>query len=126
LSGDQSISTQLIPKQPSANPSTTTAWDPIPHASWELGCLIGAVVSMFIVAGIFAIFVMESLLLLMQRRRHCCQARIITLVARCQADIVALIVMALLPSMCRRFCHCSCHDGVVVVVHAQSSPPLSS
>jgi hypothetical protein len=33
LSGDQLISTQLIPNQPSAHPRAANAREPIPHAS---------------------------------------------------------------------------------------------
>jgi hypothetical protein len=51
----------LIPNQPSAHPRVANAQEPIPHVSWELGCAIGAMVSTFIAAGIFTIFVMESL-----------------------------------------------------------------
>jgi hypothetical protein len=65
LSGDQLISNQSIPNQPSAHPRVANAWEPILHASWELGYAIVAMVSTFIVAGAFSIVVMESLLLLM-------------------------------------------------------------
>jgi len=65
LSGDQLISTQLIPNKPSVHPRAANAWEPIPHASWELGCATSAMVSTFIVAGVFAIIMMKSLLLLM-------------------------------------------------------------
>jgi hypothetical protein len=132
LSGDQLISTQLIPTQPSAHPRGENTWELIPRASWELGCAIGTMVSMFIVAGVFAIVVMESFLLLMQRVLCRLQASIITLVACHQAGIVALIVMTLLPSMRSHLCQCcdgncySCHNCVITVVDAQASPPLSS
>jgi hypothetical protein len=81
LSGDQLISTQLIPNQLSAHPRSANTQQPIPHASWELGCAIGAMVSTFIAAWVFAIIVMESLLSLMQRRLCCCQASTIALIA---------------------------------------------
>ncbi len=132
LTGDQLISTQSIPNQPSAHPRVANAREPIPHVSWEFGCTIGAMVSTFIVTGIFAIVMMESLLLLMWRRLCCHQASVIALVAFCQAGIVALVVMALLPSMHRRLC-CCCngniccrHNGAVTAVNAQASPPLLS
>jgi hypothetical protein len=89
-------------------------------------------VSTIIDAGIFAIVVMAPLLSLMSRRLCCRQASIVALVACCQAGVVALIVMALLPLMHKRLCHCcdcnccSCHDGVVAIVDAQPSLPLLS
>ncbi len=103
------ISPQSIPNQPSAHPRVANAWEPILHASWKLDCAFGAMVSLFIVAGVFAIVVMESLPLLMQRRLCHCQASIVSLVAHCQAGAVTLVVMALLPLMRRRLCHC--RDG---------------
>jgi hypothetical protein len=132
LSGDQLISTQLIPNQPSTHPIVANAQEPILHASWELGCAIGTMVSMFIVAGIFAIVVMESLPLLMQRRVCHHQASFVALVTCCQAGVVALVMMVLLPLMRRHLCCCcvgnccSCHNGAVAVVDAQASPPLLS
>ncbi len=62
-------------------------------------------VSMFIVADIFAIVVMELLPLLMQRHLHRHSASFVALVANRQAGIVALVVMVLLPSMHRRLCN---------------------
>jgi hypothetical protein len=58
-------------------------------------------VGTFTVAGIFAIVVMESFPLLMQRHLCYCQASIITHVACCQAGIVTLVVIALLLLMHR-------------------------
>jgi hypothetical protein len=84
------------------------------------------------VAGVFAIVVIVSLPLLMQRHLCHCQASIVALVACCQAGVITLVVMVLLPLMRRRLCCCcignccSCHDGIVAVVDAQASPPLSS
>jgi hypothetical protein len=66
-------------------------------------------VSTFIVAGIFAIIVMESLPLLMQRRFCRPQASVVALVTCCHAGVVALVMMVLLQSMCRRICRC--YDG---------------
>jgi hypothetical protein len=48
LSGDQLISTQSIPNQPSAHPGAANAREPIPLASWEYGCPIGAMASTFV------------------------------------------------------------------------------
>jgi hypothetical protein len=57
---------------------------------------------------------------------------VVALIAHCQAGIIALIVMALLPLMHKRLCHCcdgdcrSCHDGIIAVVNTQVSLLLSS
>ena len=134
MSGDQLIPTQSIPIQPSAHFRVANTWEPIQHVSWENSCAIGAIVSTFIDAGIFAIVLMASLLSLMRSCLQCCQASIVTLVACCKAStvVIALVMMVLLPSMCRLPCHCcnwdccSCHGGVVAVVDAQASPLLLS
>ncbi len=132
MSRDQLVSTQSIPKQPSAHSRAANARKPIPHASWELGCAIGAMVSLFIITGVFAIVVMESLPSFMQKCLHSFQASVVTLVTCCQAGIVALVLIVLPLSMRRRLCHCrdgSCrshHNGIVAISDAQSSPPLSS
>ena len=134
MSGDQLIPTQSIPIQPSAHFRVANTWEPIQHVSWENGCTIGAIVIMFIDAGIFAIVVMASLLSLMHSCLKCFQACGVALVACCKAGVVvaALVMMVLLPSMHRhldRCCNgdcCSCHGGVVAVVDAQASPLLLS
>ncbi len=59
---------QSIPNQPSAHPRGSNSLEPILHASWELGCTIGTMVSTSIVIGVFTIVVIESLMLLTQRR----------------------------------------------------------
>jgi hypothetical protein len=100
------ISTQLIPNQPSALHRAANAREPIPHVSEEYGCAIGAMVSTFIDAGVFAIVVMASLPLLMRR---CLCRRLVIVVApiACRkAGVVALVVMASLPLMHRRLHHC--------------------
>ncbi len=90
--------------------------------------------------GVFAIFTMAIgalvtmalLPLSMCKCLHHCQTRIVALVACCQAGVVSLVVMALLPSMRRRLCHCrDCyccpHDNcIVAIVDAQASLPLLS
>jgi hypothetical protein len=134
LSGDQLIPTQSIPIQPSAHSRVANTWEPIQHVSWENGCTIGAIVSTLIDAGIFAIVVMVSLLSLMRSCLQRCQASVVALIACCKAGAVvaALVMMVLLPSMCRhlhRFCNgdcCSCHGGIVAVVDVQASPLLLS
>jgi hypothetical protein len=71
---------------------------------------------------------------------HCCPfyngvvvvIDVVALVAHCQVGIVTLVVMVLLPSICRCLCFCyngnccSCHNGVLAVVNAQVAPPLLS
>ncbi len=134
MSGDQLIPTQSIPIQPFAHSRVANTWEPIQHVSWENGCTIAAIVSRFIDVGVFAIVVMTSLLSLMRSCLQRCQASIVALVACCKAGTVvaALVMMVLLPSLCRRLCHCcngdccSCHGGVVAVVDAQASPLLLS
>jgi hypothetical protein len=63
-------------------------------------------VSTFIDAGIFAIVVMVSLLLLMRRRLRHCQVIVVALITCHKAGIVALFMMALLPLMCRHLHRC--------------------
>jgi hypothetical protein len=81
---------------------------------------------------IVALVTMVLLLLLMCRHLCCCQASVVALVAHCQVGVIALVVMATLPSMRRhlqRCCDCNCcpHDnGVVAAVNAQMSLLLSS
>jgi hypothetical protein len=134
LSGDQLIPTQSILIQPSAQHRVANTWGPIQHVSWENGCTIGAIVSRFIDAGIFAIVVMVSLLSLMRSCLQRCQGSVVTLVTCCKAGAVvaALVMMVLLPSMSRRLhncCNgdcCSCHSGIVAVADAQVSLLLLS
>ena len=104
MSGDQLISAQSIPNQPSAHPRAANAWEPIPHASWELGCTTSAMVSTFIVAGVFAIVMMKSLPSLM--RRGLCRL--------CNNGVIAVINVkaSLLPSSWHHHPHC---NGVVIV-----------
>jgi hypothetical protein len=76
-----------------------------------------------------AIAVMVSLPLLMCRRLHSCQASVVTLVACCQAGVVALIVMSSLLLICRLCCCCSnnccsCHNGIIAVIDVRASLPL--
>jgi hypothetical protein len=88
--------------------------------------------------AIVALITMALLPLSMCRRLHHCQACVVALVTCCQAGIVALVAMALLPSMCRHLCiiviviaalmmmvlsplsirrhPCRCQDGVVALV----------
>ncbi len=79
-----------------------------------------------------ALITMALLPLSMHRRLHCCQTSIIALVTHHQTVIIALIVMASLPSISRHLCccyNCNCcpHDNcVVAVVNAHASLPLSS
>jgi hypothetical protein len=74
---------------------------------------------------------MQSLPLLMRRCLCCCQASMVTLVAHCQAGVVALVMMAISPSMRRHLCHhcdCTCcpHDnGIIASVNVQASLLLS-
>ena len=44
---DHFISTQSILNLPSGHPSAEIGLKPILHVFWELGCAIGAIVSMF-------------------------------------------------------------------------------
>ncbi len=88
--------------------------------------------SLFPVAVAIVALVMVALLPLSMRRylRHC-QASVIAFVTHHQAGIVAFVAMALLPSMRRRLGRCrDCNyhphnDGVIAVVNAQASLPLS-
>ncbi len=129
MSGDQLISTQSILNQPSPTCPPQSGKCTRTHSACilEYGCAIGTMVSKFIDAGVCAIIMIVPLLLLMCRRLPHCQASIIALVACRKAGIVALIMMALLQSMRRRFCYCpdgnccSCHNpcqcaGVSAVV----------
>ncbi len=103
MSGDQLISTQSIPNQPSAHPRVANAREPILHASWEIGCTTSTMVCMIIVADVFAIIMMESLPLLMWR--HLCHP--------CNNGAVTIInaEASLLLSSWHRHPHC---NGVVI------------
>jgi hypothetical protein len=75
---------------------------------------------------------MALLLSSLSRCLHDCQTSIVTLITCCQAGVVPLMVMTLLPSMRRRLCHC-CHcnccphgNGSVAVVDLQASLPSLS
>jgi hypothetical protein len=81
------------------------------------------------------IVALVGMTLLLSSSWHCCPhcngivviINVIALVAHCQAGIISLIVMALLPSMHRCLHRCcngdcqSCHNGIVALVVVQAS-----
>jgi hypothetical protein len=81
---------------------------------------------------IVALIMMVSSPLLMPRHLRHCQTSVVTLIACCQSGIVGLVMMLLLPLMCRYLCcHCHCnfcpHDNcVITIVDAQVSLSSSS
>ncbi len=86
--------------------------------------------------GVIALVVMASLP--SSSWRFCPHCNRVVIIVDMQASLpssqwcVAYVAMALLPSMCRHFCHCfdcDCHphdNGVVAIVDAQESLLLSS